>query len=163
MNTELYKQELWTNIDRTAVNLYYLDHFRDRQAKIEPLYRGALGMVATLAAIISFFDVALLIKTVSVITALLAALPLLFPVIPKSSDFEKMSQLRVATSKWLISLENFWHGEWTDEKYKNFSRMKLKYAETEDELSSLFGKINVALNRKAHDDANRYLDRYFTS
>jgi len=163
MDKELYKKELWTSIDKAAVNLYYLDHFRDRQAMIEPLYRGALGLTATLAVIISFFDVAFLIKIVSVITALLATLPLVFPVIPKSSDFDKMSQLRLATSKWLISLGDFWISEWTEEKYKKFSRMKLEYAQTEYELSTLFGKNNEALNRKAHADANRYLDRYFPS
>ena len=163
MDKDLYKQELWASIDQAAVNLYYMDHFRDKQQRIEPLYRGILGMVAVIAAIISFFDITLLTKTVSVITAIIAAAPLFFPVLPVSSDFDKMTRLRISVCEWLAGLETFWQDEWTDEKRKKYYRMKVEYGNIENELAVLFGKNSGKLIKKAHKDANRYLDKFFTS
>lgn len=163
MDKELYKQELWASLDQSAANLYYLDHFRDRQKMVEPLYRGALGMMAIMTAVAAFFDMQLFTKTVAVITALMATVPVLIPVMPQQSDFHEMSRLRIAVSEWLVSLEQFWQDEWTDEQYRNYCRMKSDYRITENALSDLFGKISVKLTAKAHKDANRYLDRFFTS
>ena len=163
MNQDLYRQELWMSIDQAAVNLYYMDYFRDQKQRIEPLYRGALGMVAVMAAVISFFDVDFLTKTVSVITAILAAAPLFFPVLPKSSEFDKMSRLRISVHEWLVNLENFWQDECTVEKQKKYHRMKLEYGKTENDLAVLFGKNSDKLIKKAHKAANSYLDKFFTS
>ena len=159
MDEELYKQELWASIDKTAVNLHYLDFFRDKKMGIEPVYRGLLGMVAVIAAIVSFFDVSVLTKTVSVVTAVLATLPLFFPVLPKSSDFGKMSKLRGEVYGWLVKLEEFWCGEWTDEKYREYLRMKTAFGEVENELSSVFGTIDAGLEKKSQEVAYRYLDK----
>ena len=93
MDKEFYRQEVWSSIDRTAVNLFYLDCFRDRKESVEPVYRGTLGIAAVITAIISFFDVSILIKISAVITGLLAAIPFFYPVLPSSADFDKMTQL----------------------------------------------------------------------
>jgi len=127
MDKEMFKQEMWSSIDKTAVTLHYLDPFRDNKAKIEPLYRGLLGVTAVVAAIISFFDCSVMIKTASVITAALAAIQFFFPVLPTPSDFHKMNCLRQSVYEWLVQLEGFWYGEWTDKKYYEYMRLKTDY------------------------------------
>lgn len=163
MDKELYKQELWASIRQTAVNLYYLDHFRDRQKIRYPLYRGSLGMVAVLTACVSFFDISLLTKAFSVVTGLIAAVPFFFHVIPEPSDFVTMEKLRTALSNWQNSLENFWFVEWTDKKYEKYRRMKIDHGDVEKELYAMFGKMNVKMEDKSLREADRYLNKFFTS
>ncbi|MDR0749014.1 MAG: hypothetical protein LBF62_05535 [Tannerellaceae bacterium] len=94
MNKELFKVDLWESIKQAATNLRYLDKFRDKKEHIEPRYKGVLAIAATLSAIISFFDIDLLTKIMAVATATIVVLPFFFPIIPKSSDFNRMSELR---------------------------------------------------------------------
>jgi ABC-type transport system involved in cytochrome bd biosynthesis fused ATPase/permease subunit len=163
MDKNLYKKELWSSIDLVASNLYYLDRFRDSREVVEPRYRGAAGIVAIVSAIISFFDVTILIRIASVVTAAMVSIPFLFPVLPKVSDFEKSNKLRLSVSQYLIELEDFWYSEWTEKNYQRYMRSKINFAHTERELASLFGRIDKHILRKAHEDARRYLDKFFTS
>jgi hypothetical protein len=66
-------------------------------------------------------------------------------------------RVRISLHNWIVSLEKLWHGEWTEETRSNYTRMKHGRRKTDDELSSLLGKIDGSLVVKAHADANRYL------
>ena len=163
MDKESYRQEIWDSIDKTATYLHYLDYFRDEKEVIEPFYRGTLGAVAVISAIISFFDVLVLIKVASLLTAIIAAFPFFFPILPKAADFEKMSKLRISLFERLVKLEVFWNDGLTEENRKEYLLMKLEYAEIETQLSEILGKINRRLLLKAHKDTIRYLKKFFIS
>jgi hypothetical protein len=163
MDKERFEFELWHSVREAATYLHYLDHFRDAKRNIEPIYRGVLALVSVISSIVSFLEVPVLIKGASLLTALLAMAPLVFPIIPKSEDFSKMGELRKATYDWLRILEKFWYGEWTEQAYAGYSKKKMEFGKTDNDLSELFGEVDPKLTEKAHQYANRYLDKYFTS
>lgn len=163
MNEELFKKELWNSLCETATDLYYIDSFRDYKQRIDPLYKGLLSCVAIIASIISFFDSVIAVKVVSTVTAILATAPFLFPILPQSSDFEKIDKLRVAIDTHLQYLSKLWLLDWKDETFEEYSQVKIEYAVIDNEVSSLFGKINTKLEKKAQDKAYRYLDKFFVT
>lgn len=97
MDKEQFKSELWHSMSEAATDLYYLDHFRDAKKNIEPIYRGTLAAVSVISSIISFYEIPWAVRLLSIVIALGASAPLFFPIIPKSSDFSKMGELRKAT------------------------------------------------------------------
>ena len=163
MDKELFRNELWGSIDQMTTNLCYLDRFRDRKMKIEPIYRGALSVVAILSAILSFFDASALIKITAIVAAVAATAPLLFPILPKSSDFSKMSEMRLSIYNDLVYLEGLWLEEWTDENIEEYNRRKLSFGKTQDDISAVFGSIDNSLLAGAHEDVLARLSKFYPS
>lgn len=160
MNKELYRSELWDEIKQVAVDLYYLDGLRASKVKIEPVYKGLLALLAIISAICNIIDVSWFSKITAILTALLAAAPLLFPFLPDSSDFSKMDALRTSVNNRLIYLENCWAAEYTKVRYEDYINAKKAYAHTQTELYALFGEINKSIQKYAVKRSESYLERF---
>ena len=161
MNEALYRNELWAELKQTACNLYYLDDLRARKKKIEPKYRGTVALVAIVSACVSFMDCPVAIKPVTVVTAILTAVPLLFPsLFPDVADFSEMDMLRIELKKRLAELEAFWHAVPSESSYSDYLETKQSFAKLETSLSALFGKINRRSEKYAIASSERYLERF---
>jgi ABC-type transport system involved in cytochrome bd biosynthesis fused ATPase/permease subunit len=161
MNAELYRNELWEELKQAVCNLYYLDDLRARKKKIEPAYKGIVATVAIISACVSFVDCPVAIKLVTVVTALLTLVPLLFPLLlPGVAAFSEMDTMRVGLKKQIGELEAFWRMETPKESYGDYLKAKQAWAELETNLSALFGKVNARIEKYAIANSERYLERF---
>jgi hypothetical protein len=160
MDAELYRQEVWSEIKQTSMNLCYLEHYRDTKAKIEPLYRGFVAVCAVLAAITVFFEVSWLAKVATVTTAILTAAPHFAPFLPDSARLSEIGAARLALKNRLNGREIFWRNGFTEEQYDRYMLAKREYAATDGAVSVLFGKIDRRMHARALEKSEKYLLRF---
>ena len=120
-----------------------------------------VALVAIVSACVSFVDCPVAIKQVTVVTAILTTVPLLFPsLFPNVADFAEMDTLRIELKKRLAELEAFRHATPSESSYSDYLEKKQSSAKLETALSALFGKINGRSEKYAIAGSEQYPERF---
>ena len=160
MDKDLYITELWEDLKQVNINLLYLDEFRANKAKIEPVYRGCVGVVALITAVVSFFDTPFISETMAILTAAGVIVPMIFPFLPTLDRFSEIDELRISLKNRLLELEELWRKEKDDATYKRYQEGRKQYTILETKLSALFGIINEKWNKRLIKRHEEYLDKF---